>query len=205
MILFLFRAVFSLRCRFRNCFSYFLCKIFRSCGASVHFGKICELKGPEYINIGDKTVFGNYLYLTAWANYKCIDLNKKLKIQSFSPILNIGSNCVFGAFNHISCINKISIGDNLLTGKWVTIVDNSHGLIELNTMKFHPVLRPLESKGEVVIGKNVWIGDKATILPNVTIGDGVIIAANSVVTKDVPSYCVVAGVPARIIKKFNVE
>ena len=56
------------------------------------------------------------------------------------------------------------------------------------------------SKGDVIIGKNVWIGDKVTILPNVKIGDGVVIGANSVVTKDIPPCSVVAGNPAKIIK-----
>lgn len=59
------------------------------------------------------------------------------------------------------------------------------------------------SKGIVQIGNKVWIGDKVTILPNVRIGDGAIIAANSVVTKDVPSYSVVAGNPATIKKQIS--
>ena len=63
-----------------------------------------------------------------------------------------------------------------------------------------PLERPITSKGPVVIGNNVWIGDKATILPGVTIGDGAVIAANAVVTKDVPAYSVVGGNPARVIK-----
>ena len=65
-------------------------------------------------------------------------------------------------------------------------------------------MRPVVSKGSVIIGNNVWIGDKATILPNVTIGDGAVIAANSVVTKDVPAYSVVAGNPAKVIKENNI-
>ena len=65
-----------------------------------------------------------------------------------------------------------------------------------------PLKRPIVSKGPVRIGDNVWIGDKATILPNVSIGNGAIIAANAVVTKDVPPYSVAAGNPAKIIKTF---
>lgn len=68
-------------------------------------------------------------------------------------------------------------------------------------MDMPPTQRPIYSKGPVVIGDNVWIGDKATILPNVSIGKGAIIAANSVVTKDVPEYSVFAGNPAKIIKQ----
>ena len=68
-------------------------------------------------------------------------------------------------------------------------------------MEIPPTQRPVYSKGPVIIGNNVWIGDKATILPNVSIGNGAIIAANSVVTKDVPEYCIVAGNPAKIINR----
>lgn len=59
------------------------------------------------------------------------------------------------------------------------------------------------SKGSVVIGNNVWIGDKVTILPGVTIGDNAVIAANSVVTKDIPSFSVAAGIPAVILKNVR--
>ena len=60
-------------------------------------------------------------------------------------------------------------------------------------------------KGPVIIEDNVWIGDKATILSGVKIGKGAIVAANAVVTKDVPAYSVVAGNPAKIIRKVNDE
>ena len=88
----------------------------------------------------------------------------------------------------------------MLTGKWVTITDNSHGETDKTTLGMRPQERPITSKGPVIIGNNVWIGDKATILPGVTIGDGAVIAANAVVTKDVPAYSVVGGNPARVIK-----
>ena len=70
-------------------------------------------------------------------------------------------------------------------------------------LQIPPLKRPIISKGEVVIGNNVWIGDKATILPGVTIRDSVVVAANAVVTKDVPAYSMVAGNPAKIIKQIE--
>lgn len=93
------------------------------------------------------------------------------------------------------------IGNNVLTGPDVLITDNAHGEAKRKWMDIHPSFRPLYSKGEVVIGDNVWIGQGAMIMPGVHIGDGAIIAANSVVTQDVPAYCVAAGVPAKVVKK----
>jgi acetyltransferase-like isoleucine patch superfamily enzyme len=83
----------------------------------------------------------------------------------------------------------------------VTITDNSHGRTDADSLDVPPAHRDIVSKGPVIIGKNVWIGDKATILPGVKIGDGAVIAANAVVTKDVPAKCVVAGSPARPIAR----
>lgn len=168
------------------------------CPSSVSFQKISELKGASHISIGENSGFGPGLFLTAWNKWVL-----KKGEQSFSPKISIGSNCRFGAYNHITAINEIRIGDNLLTGKWVTITDNSHGSSDFASLNVPPVERPLISKGTVVIGNNVWIGEKVTILPGVTIGNGVVIGANSVVTKSVPDYCVVAGNPAKIIKQFK--
>ena len=72
-------------------------------------------------------------------------------------------------------------------------------------MDIAPLKRQVVSKGPVIIGDNVWIGEKSTIVANVKVGQGSIVAANSVVTKDVPPYCVVAGCPAKIVKKLNDE
>ena len=84
-------------------------------------------------------------------------------------------------------MNRIEIGDGFVSGKWVTITDNGHGDSSYENLTKPVSQRPIISKGSVIIGKNVWVGDKATILPGVTIGDGVIVGANSVITKDIPS------------------
>ena len=91
----------------------------------------------------------------------------------------------------------------MLTGKWVTISDNNHGGTDLEDLKINPQDRELISKGIVRIFDNVFLGDKSTVLSGVTIGEGAVIAANSVVTHDIPPYCVAAGVPAKIIKRLN--
>lgn len=169
----------------------------------VYFEGIEQICGEEYIHIGDGTAFGMHLFLTAWPFFAYKDKEGCTQTQFFSPEICIGNNCYFGAYNHITAINRIQIGDNLLTGKWVTITDNNHGETTFDSVSIPPIKRALTSKGSVVIGDNVWIGDKATILAGVTIGDSAIIAANSVVTQDVPSYSVVAGIPAKVIKEMK--
>lgn len=176
--------------------SLWLKPLFKSFGTWIRFGKIGQLKCPKCISIGSGTKFGDYFYLTAWDTYKTINGEQKL-----NPELTIGNDCNFGAYNHITCTNRVIIGDGVLTGKWVTITDNSHGDTDIETLQVCPARRPISSKGPVIIGDNVWIGDKVTILPGVTIGEGAVVAANAVVTKDVPAYSVAAGNPAKIVKQ----
>lgn len=192
--------------------SFWMTAKFKSCPLSVRFNGIAFLNCPECISIGEGTGFGRDLYLTAWNEYRCLSNElpydgeitgpdrSGMYLQTLHPELTIGSHCNFGAYNHITCTNKITIGDNLLTGKWVTITDNSHGATDYGSLQIEPIRRPIVSKGPVIIGNNVWIGDKATILAGVAIGDGAIIAANAVVTHDVPEYGVVAGNPGRLVK-----
>ena len=153
-----------------------------------------KILGEDCISVGDRTRIEKGCAITAW--------KRTPDGGEHTPSITIGKDCSFGEYNHITSTNKIEIGDHLLTGRWVTITDNSHGDAELGMLKQSPIMRPVVSKGPVIIGVNVWIGDKATILPGVTIGDGAVIAANSVVTKDVDSYCIVAGNPARVVKQI---
>lgn len=178
-------------------------KVINCNAAKVGFEHIEQICGERYIHIKDNTYFGTHLFLTVWDSFAYVDTNHKKNIQTFSPEITIGESCYFGAYNHITCINKIQIGNNCLTGKWVTITDNNHGELSSNDIDINPIQRKLTSKGPVIIGNNVWIGDKATILSGVTIGDGTIVAANSVVTKDVPAYSIAAGNPAKVIKNLK--
>jgi acetyltransferase-like isoleucine patch superfamily enzyme len=92
---------------------------------------------------------------------------------------------------NICCFKKIKIGKNVIISENVTIRDSDdHKIIQSN--KAHTC--------SIEIGNHVWIGMSAIILKGVTIGDGAIIAAGSVITKDVPANSLVGGVPAKIIK-----
>ena len=138
--------------------------------------------------IGNGTVIGRHIQLTA------------RKVGTESPSIFIGDNCLIREFSHITAISSIRIGNHLLTGTNVLITDNAHGMATREQMMQPPTERPLYSKGPVTIGNNVWLGNNVCVMPGVTIGDGAIIGANSVVTHDVPAYCVAAGIPAKVIK-----
>lgn len=115
------------------------------------------------------------------------------------------------------------IGDKLIIGKFCAIARgiefvmnganhrmNSVTTYPFNIMggweKFAPTLDELPLKGDTVVGNDVWIGQNVTVMPGVHIGDGAIIAANSVVAKDVPAYCVAGGNPCRVIRqRFDEE
>lgn len=166
----------------------------KSKGKNIRIKRGNYILGEGYISLGNNVSLGRHGRLTAWDKYYK---------QIFIPEIKIGDNVSIGDNFHITAINYIEIGANVLMGQKVTITDNSHGIAELSEIMVAPSLRNLVSKGPVIIEEDVWIGDKVTILPGVKIGKGSIIAANAVVTKDVPSYCIVGGIPAKIIKIIN--
>ena len=186
----------TIKCKIDAIRSFWIQGFFASCHKSVRFGKIGRLHGTKYISIGANSFFGDNFYLTTWPENA--ESNK-------DPIIKIGERCNFGSYNHITCTNKILIGNNVLTGKWVTISDNNHGDTSEETLHIPPCDRKVLSKGPVIIEDNVWIGDKATILSGVRIGEGTVIGANAVVTKDVPAYSIVIGNPMKCIIRQNKE
>lgn len=156
-------------------------------------GRKVNLVGSKYIVLGNRVKIDSYSTISTWNSIK------------YNPSLQIGDGTEIGAFAHITCINKVSIGRNVLIGKFVTITDNSHGCNTYVELDIPPSKRELYSKGEVIIEDNVWIGDKVTILPNIKIGKGAIIGANSVVTKDVPPFVIACGNPLRTINILKYE
>lgn len=107
-----------------------------------------------------------------------------------NALLDIGSGYTNNN-TEINCFNHISIGNDVAISKGVVIRDSDNHNIMENS---NPVSQP------ILIGNHVWIGLNAVVLKGVTIGDGAIIAAGAVVTKDVPSHSIAAGVPAKIIR-----
>ena len=111
--------------------------------------------------------------------------------------INIGNNVTIGLYNVIDGTGGLTIKDNVRIGAQVCIYSANHNYSSSNVL--------IREQGmdyrTVVISEDCWIGANSTILAGVTIWKGAVIAAGAVVTKDVPEYSVVAGVPARVIKK----
>ena len=145
-----------------------------------------KIINPKGIEIGNNFSSGQGLWLQA--------------VNSNSRLI-IGEHVNFSDYVHIGALNKVVISSGCLLGSKVHITDHSHGqTAELNKQSdIPPNQRELYSKGPVIIEENVWIGDGVVVLPVVRIGCGAIVGANSVVTKDVAPFTVVAGIPARII------
>lgn len=149
------------------------------------------VRGHKYISVGTNFTSGPGLRLECWDVYE----NEK-----FVPKINIGDNVCFNYRCHVGAINEINIGNNVLIGSNVLIIDHSHGYNNDSDIEMSPAKRNLYSKGMIVIEDSVWIGEGACVLPNVRIGHNSIIGANSVVTKDIPPYSIAVGNPAKILK-----
>ncbi|MDD3320475.1 MAG: acyltransferase [Paludibacter sp.] len=169
-------------------FSLWLANEFSNIGKKSTVNYSIIIQGGKYISIGNNSSIGKRAVITAWDKQDDI---------LFTPEIKIGNNVSIGEDCHITAINSIVIGNNVLLGKKITITDNSHGKTNWNELQIPPVQRKWYSKGPVLIEDNVWIGDKATILAGVTIGKNAVVGANSVVTKDVPCNTVVGGIPAK--------
>ena len=115
--------------------------------------------------------------------------------------LAIGANSFIGSGTIIVAAERITIGEDCLIAAYTTIRDQDHVIEDPST--------PYRKQGRVTapikIGRNVWIGTKATILRGVTIGDNSVIGANSVVTRDVDSNCVAVGNPAQVVRRLGVR
>lgn len=139
-----------------------------------------EAKGAK-IDFGRRPILGNHV-----------------EIKS-SGYLKIGHKFTINPYSRIVCRERICIGNNVLIARFVTILDHDHNyFFDGPDLSFNEY-----TTTPISIGNNVWIGDKVTVLKGVTIGNNVIIGANSLVNKDIPSGCIAAGNPCRVLRTFG--
>ena len=163
-----------------------------SLGKRVVFGKGVRIDHPECVRLGDDVYLNDFCWISIVKKNVEVGMTPVL----LTPRLEIGQGTYVGRFGTIACINKISIGRDVLISDRVFIGDLSHGFKRIDL----PIKSQyLHSKGPVSIGDGTWIGIGVSILPNVNIGKNCVVGAGSVVNHDVPDYAIVAGVPAKIV------
>lgn len=152
------------------------------------------VRGRSSMKLGDGLTTGVNVRLDAFAP------------RGSPPVLHIGRHVQINDSVHIGAIEQVVIGDHTLIASRVFISDHNHGSYQVqdaaSAPEIPPADRPLSSR-PVHIGRNVWLGEQVCILPGVTIGDGAIVGANSVVTRDIPPNSISAGNPARVIRVFD--
>jgi acetyltransferase-like isoleucine patch superfamily enzyme len=151
------------------------------------FGKRPVLMGRIVFQLGGRATFGERF-----------GADGRLAAVSFfvaeDASLSIGDDAFVMAGASIEAWHEIRIGNNTLVASHVAIIDDDRHYVEPGSMKY---------KGPVVVGDNVWLGRNVAVMPGVTIGDGSVIGANSVVTRDIPPGVFAAGSPARVVRKLD--
>lgn len=126
------------------------------------------------------------------------DVHLRMPVRIYAPErLTLGNSVDIGEFSHIRANGGVTIGDRVLIASHVVIATRGH-----------PAQLPrygVTEDAPIRIEDDVWIGAGAILLPGVTVGRGAIVAAGAVVTRDVPAACMVAGVPAKVIKSLEGE
>ena len=170
-----------------------------------------KIKNKFYEFGSNSIILKPYLQLSGYKNIKIghnttILTNSRLSVYGNSNDINIqiGNDCyiAFGFSALASSQAKIIIGDNVLFASNVLVTNENHGI---NPELDIPYMSQPSSAKNVYIGNGCWIGEQVCILSGVSIGEKCIIGAGSVVTKSIPDYCIAAGNPAKVLKKYNFE
>lgn len=168
-----------------------------------------KIAGPR-INIGNYTIieenvrFQSILKDSIIIGHSCrigygSDIQTGLQFRHPSGIIRIGDNVAIGPYSHIGGAGNVTVGNSSIIGPYFSVHSENHSFSQGNILyRFQEVTR----KG-IVIGENCWIGAKVTILDGVTIGSNCVIAAGAVVTKSFGGNNLLAGVPAKVIRKLQ--
>jgi acetyltransferase-like isoleucine patch superfamily enzyme len=149
-----------------------------------------SIYGEQWIVIGDRTMLADHVTV-------CAGLAPGHDLGP-DPVLRIGDGCVIGRGSHIIAHHSIDIGDDVYTGPYVYITDQNHSYADPDL----PIGSQWPVNTAVRVGSGSWLGTGAIILPGARIGRNVVVAAGAVVRGEVPDRCVVAGIPARVVREY---
>ncbi len=162
----------------------------KSVGKNTFIDKPLLLSGMKYVQLGRNVIIFKNCRIELIPNYGN---------QRFEPQLIIGDYTQIHQNAHITCSRSITVGKNVVITSNVTITDINHLYTDIDI----PInLQQIQVK-PVEIGDQSYVYNNSVILPGVKVGKHCVIAANSVVSRDIPDYSIVAGNPAKIIKRFN--
>ncbi|WP_407533727.1 LbetaH domain-containing protein [Elizabethkingia miricola] len=153
-----------------------------------------RVRGKKYIQIDDNFTTGFNCRIDAFSS----DNTSKI-------LMKIGKNVQINDDVHIAAMEHVEIGDDVLIASKVYISDHNHGSYK-GEVQDSPLTTPNSRKiytSPVKIEKNVWLGEFVCVLQGITIGEGSIIGAMSVVSKDIPPYSIAVGSPAKVIKTYD--
>ena len=176
----------------RNTYGFFNRHQFKKLGKKSYIYKPLYISGLKNVSIGDN--------VGIWHHAR-IETISEWNGNEFHPKLEIGNNVMIGQNLHLTVADKVIIENGVVCSARVTITDISHLTDDIE----HPILGQGIKTKAVRICEGAFIGINAVILPGVTIGKHAIVGSSAVVTKDVPDYATVAGVPARIIKERDIK
>ena len=159
-------------------------------GSAICF-PITSLYGERYMRIGTGTIIGPHATLSAG-----IAPSHELECET---AVSIGDRCLIGRGSGIVAHESIEIGDDVFTGHHIYVTDANHGYEDVDL----PIGRQFGKAKPVRIGSGSWIGHGAIVLPGARVGEHVVIGAGSVVTGELPDYCVAVGSPARVIRRYE--
>ncbi|GAA5052289.1 acetyltransferase-like isoleucine patch superfamily enzyme [Thermocatellispora tengchongensis] len=147
--------------------------------------------GETYIEIGEGTLVGERVSISAGMG-PGLDLGP-------NSVVRIGRGCSIGRGSHIVGHQWIDIGDDVFTGPYVYITDQNHVYDDPDV----PIGRQWPRNNPVTIGSGSWLGAGAIILPGTRLGRNTVVAGGAVVRGEFPGHCVLAGVPARIVREHT--
>ncbi len=160
-------------------------------------GKTSVIRRPRWILNPERIKIGEHSRILRHARLEAFDYYSGQKLDGH---IVIGDDVYIGCYCMICAMDEVRIEDGCVISDRVYIADNAHGL-DPNGL---PIMKqPLSSKGPVIIGRRTFIGVGASILPGVTLGENCIVGTLSVVTKSFPAYSMIAGNPAKLIKRYD--
>lgn len=166
---------------------------FYKIGWPVVFSRGVQIVNSRYIQIGNKVFINKDAFIQ-------VEPYHHLEFGNHKPKLKIGNNVGIGRGVTICAVSDVEIEDNVMIAAHSFISDNSHGFDKIDI----PIrYQGLNNVRPIKIRNGSWLGWNSVIMPGVTIGKNSVIGANSVVTKDIPDYCVAVGSPAKIVKKYD--